>query len=85
MRESMRNTTSSMQLFPMEGRGRGATRRRKRPGKDRMARRRGGWVAQLFIGGDGANGNEGINGTNTAVNDGVIDLDNQRPAWKSNM
>lgn len=24
-----RNTTSSMQLFPMEGRGRGATRRRK--------------------------------------------------------
>lgn len=30
-----------------------------------------------FIGGDGANGNEGINWTDTVVNDGVIGLDDQ--------
>ena len=33
---------------------------------------------KIFIGGDGANGNEGINRADTVVNDAVIDLDNQR-------
>lgn len=33
-----------------------------------------GWVTKIFIGGNGANGNEGINRTDTVVNDGVIDL-----------
>lgn len=36
---------------------------------------------KIFIGGDGANGNEGIKWTDTVVNDGVIDLDNQ---WHRN-
>lgn len=74
-----------MQLFPMEGRGRGTTPQRKsrqRPDVGAEWRLR---CTVFIIGGDGANGNEGINGTHTAVNDGVIDLDNQRPAWKSNM
>lgn len=64
----------------------GGTRRDKgRAGKDRMERRRGGWVTQVLLEEMAANGNEGINWTDTAVNDGVIDLDNQLPAWKSNM
>lgn len=61
------------------GRGKG------RAGKDRIERQRGGWVTQFLLEEMAANGNEGINWTDTAVNDGVIDLDNQLPAWKSNM
>lgn len=83
MRESRETQPAQCNYSPWRGGG-GVRRDEGRAGEDRMAKRRLGCTVFLLEE-MAANGNEGINGTDTAVNDGVIDLDNQRPAWKSNM